>query len=129
MEKPFRKHDAAAAVRATSMANHIAENAQKQVDGYRLDSEIAERSRVKRCRSCFYFRRSRIGGAAMTRWFCGVCGSPQSASSTATDTVCRTCSDAYNLCTQCGGDLEGRERRRKWPEPASAPLPNGEAAA
>jgi hypothetical protein len=117
MEQVFKQLDAYGMLRATDAAKGIAERAVKAVDAFQIDKDKQQRLEETICRTCFYFRRSRIGGAAITRWCCGVCGRTQTAPSTATDKVCRPCGQEHLLCVQCGGDLETRVRRRKWPTP------------
>jgi hypothetical protein len=89
----------------------------KRYEDYQTDARREKRERQIVCKSCFYLSGGRIGGSAMTRWWCGICASKQIAGSTATGEVCLSCAKTHNLCTRCGGDLEMRERRRKWPTP------------
>lgn len=102
----------------TSMARIRAREAEQGVDGYRSDDGREKRMEVHECRSCFYLYRGRVGGAAMTNWKCGVCGTERTAGSTNTPSCCPDCAREHSLCTYCGGDLEMREGRRKFPTPA-----------
>lgn len=87
---------------------------------------IADQDKITRvddaveCKWCFYFATSRIGGAAMTTWECGVCSKEQMSGNTNCPTLCDDCGKTWELCTNCGGDLHGRVRRKK-PLPGDTP--------
>lgn len=82
---------------------------------YLLDKDKKTRLERLECRWCFYWESSRIGGAAMTNWLCGVCAKEQMHGSTAVPRLCNPCGKKHELCVECGGDLHQR-RRRKWNE-------------
>jgi hypothetical protein len=102
----------------TSIARqHVAEVRQNVTD-LDADARRAVRLATGECPCCFYLRSGRVGGAAMTTWFCGVCGKQDMHGSTATPKLCRECSTTHELCRECGGDLAMRSRRKKpWAEP------------
>lgn len=77
------------------------------------DSDKAARLERQECKGCFYS--SRMGGAAMTSRDCMCCDKSQLFGSTNTDVLCQPCAVAESLCKHCGGDLELRTQRRKWP--------------
>lgn len=79
------------------------------------DSRKTERVEACQCKACFYAHPDRIGGQALTESACGLCGKPLHFSSTCVDALCPECAKAHSLCTHCGGDLEMRTGRRKWP--------------
>lgn len=79
---------------------------------YLTDNEREKRGKII-CRYCFYIRGSRVGGTAMTTWYCGVCQKESLAGSTATPKVCSACAHEWELCHVCGGDIHMRKRRKK----------------
>jgi len=81
-------------------------------DRLRTDPEHHNRVQAGLCRMCYYG--SHIGGQAITTEPCMCCGKEQTYSSTATDILCRDCAKETGLCKRCGGDREGKIRR-KWP--------------
>jgi hypothetical protein len=95
--------------RATRRCDDAIELARKLLE----DPDRKERLVAHRCKSCFYFRS--MGGSAITRQPCACCGKPDAYASTNTDVLCLECAKEHSLCKKCGGDLEMRERRRKWP--------------
>jgi hypothetical protein len=101
----------------TSMARSYAEDALAAVASFNADEQRAARKTACECRTCFYLRSSRIGGAAMTYWNCGLCGVENLHSSTATPRICRECAEEHELCAECGGDVKMRGNRSKWPAP------------
>jgi hypothetical protein len=100
----------------TSMSRRHAEELVEAVRGYEADDKKEERFAAVECKRCFYLYRGRVGGCAMTRWSCGVCGKKSMHGSTAVPCICKDCGTKHKLCTYCGGDLDMRERRRKFPE-------------
>lgn len=105
--------------RSMAMATHLAkaqcESVINQAENIKGDRYKEARLKSQFCKACFYS--SRIGGQAMTTRPCMSCGSPELYSSTATDKLCLACAQEGNLCKRCGGDIDLRERRRKWPAP------------
>lgn len=74
----------------------------------RLKSDIDQTTRLseKKCRRCYYLRKVRIGGAAITERDCGSCGVTMTFGSTATDVICKNCATKLELCMQCGSRLD-----------------------
>lgn len=80
---------------------------------YLTDPDKQERlKKAHECKSCFYFKSSRIGGAALTEWNCSVCNLEEMSGSTHCPKICRECSEKYELCCECGGDIHTRVRRK-----------------
>lgn len=124
MRSPHRRLDAAAIRYATSRAKGYAQELLQAVRDFEADPNRELRLETAlECKSCFYLHRSRVGGAAMTYWTCGVCGKEDLHGSTATPRVCISCAKEHQLCRNCGGDLHMRERRRKFPTPVDPPRP------
>lgn len=104
-------------VRASYHAKDIVDAHLKLMGDTINDSRRAERLKKHECKACFYIR-GKLGGAAMTHRACGICGEDQLYSNTNTDVLCRDCAVKHNLCKHCGGDLDMRPKRRKWPSVA-----------
>lgn len=98
--------------RATDYAKYISEDYVAKSLQFLSDGNKADRIRRGLCKTCFYFRLSRVGGAAMTSRPCGICGEEQHYGSTATDPLCLACANEWKLCKQCGGDSLMRIRRK-----------------
>lgn len=85
---------------------------------YLADEKKKEREAKGECKTCFYMRSSRIGGAAITSKPCDLCGEYMSFGSTNTDRLCLECAVKNKICKRCGGDLHMRTRRaEKVPKP------------
>ena len=93
----------------------------------RIADDTDRKARLERqfCKACFYF--TRMGGAACTTQPCACCASPERYGSTATDVLCKPCAKEHSLCKHCGGDVEMRVGRRKWPV-ANTPTERNDAA-
>lgn len=78
---------------------------------YLADEKKKEREKQGECKTCFYLRSSRIGGAAITTKPCDLCGEYKMYGSTNTDRLCLDCSVKNKICKRCGGDLHMRTRR------------------
>jgi hypothetical protein len=110
---PFDKgHWAWQTNRSHDMFVDLIERAEKAKN----DTDREARLIKQLCISCHYIR-GRIGGAAMTTQPCACCLKPEMYGSTATDELCLSCADKHNLCKRCGGDIDMKRGRRKWPEP------------
>jgi hypothetical protein len=72
----------------------------------KTDAEKEQRLAAQQCRCCYYLRKVRIGGAAMTERPCGSCDTPMFFSSTATDVLCPECAQKQSLCKQCGARID-----------------------
>jgi len=79
------------------------------------DTDKQNRLKEQNCKCCYYG--SRIGGQAITTQPCMCCDTPVMYGSTATDALCMPCAKENDLCKRCGGDIEMRTRRKKWPTP------------
>lgn len=115
MTRPAVRLDVVAMVRATENAADYVANTIARADAARNDSDRTARREKSLCPCCYYIERSRAGGASITHQPCALCGADQSYGSTATDALCLPCAREHSLCKRCGGDLEMRPRRRKWP--------------
>jgi hypothetical protein len=111
MRQPAAKIDNASVQWATGAAVRIGESTVKSALEFMRDDRRKDRLKKGECRTCFYIRNSRIGGAAMTSRPCGICGWDQMYGSTNTDVLCMKCAEIHKLCKYCGGDLEMRTRR------------------
>lgn len=102
-------------ISATEYAKSRVESIISRAKIIERDELKQERINAQECKSCFY--QDRIGGAAITDRECMCCGKIQQYGSTATNALCKPCATKHSLCKHCGGDVELRVRRRKWPEP------------
>jgi hypothetical protein len=123
MEIPFRRHTPYDQQFATSLSRQHRASVTEKVQRMEQDVDRDARLEAGECLTCYYLRRPRVGGSAMTTWWCGLCGTPCRHGSTAVPKVCPPCSDANHLCRECGGDLDLRDRRRKWATPVTATAP------
>ena len=114
MTRPRRRIDIVSMNSATHMAERCVSDHIKSALRMQDDPDREKRIREGLCRWCYYCR-GRIGGAAMTTQPCGLCGTPETYGSTATDELCLPCAKEHSLCKRCSGDREMRTLRRKWP--------------
>jgi hypothetical protein len=99
---------------ATNVAKRKVDGTIKLAAKMQNDSEKDARLKTYKCKGCFYY--PSIGGAALTVTNCKICGIKLMHSSTATDNLCLECAKKYKICKKCGGDIDMRTKRRKWPQ-------------
>jgi hypothetical protein len=76
------------------------------------DAHAEKRLAARLCLYCFYLERS-LAGQAFTKWSCVLCGEPQPMHhNTNVPRVCQSCADAFDLCVQCSGTRDCRQRSR-----------------
>ena len=88
----------------------------KDAAAYIIDATKEKRLKSHECKTCYYLRGGGMAGQSMWSWNCGVCGEDQLHHNTSTPKVCHKCCDQWGLCQRCGGDIEQRKRKQKWPE-------------
>lgn len=110
-----------ATFRAVRLATEILESARS----FEADSNKRYRLEKHECKTCFYFRSNRIGGAAMTTQPCAICSEAMLFGNTATSLICLNCAKQHKLCRHCGADSELRPKRRL-PVPTSPADPKPE---
>jgi hypothetical protein len=77
------------------------------------DADRKGREAHQRCRWCHYARAGRVALQAFTEWTCIVCDVAQPPHHNSNHPkVCVACACANNLCTECGGDFDMRDRRK-----------------
>lgn len=76
------------------------------------DGQHAARLKAQECRHCFYRVSIQLACQAFTSWKCAHCPAEAQHHNSATPRVCAECSAAFELCTQCGGDIEMRFRSK-----------------
>jgi hypothetical protein len=113
MDRPAPKFDRMLLLTATGRANRRCADAIELARKLLDDTDRKARLAAQRCKSCFYFRS--MGSASCTSQPCACCAKPEGYGSTNTDVLCLACAKEHSLCKKCGGDLEMRELRRKWP--------------
>lgn len=114
MERPAKNMTIVGMSNATHFSKRYTEEVIEEARNIENDTQRAERKAQSLCKACFY-RGGRVGGATLTSQPCMSCGEIQHYGSTATDALCLECAKKHELCKQCGGDRELRERRRNWP--------------
>lgn len=107
----------------TDYMKHLGKEAVKNAARWQIDPDKKLRQKASECRTCYYLRRGRVGGAAMTSFPCGLCGEVQLAGSTNTDRLCLKCGLEHQLCVYCGADVELRSRRTVDLPPAKVMIP------
>lgn len=88
------------------------EATKKIIDDIASDAERKVRLEKQECPFCFY-RKSRIGGAAMTSVQCGLCDETVRSSNTNVDVLCKMCAKDNGLCKHCGADIDLKSRRKR----------------
>lgn len=76
------------------------------------DLDRSERMERHECRWCFYARRTRSAGQAITSKPCDSCGNVETYPTTATDRVCRPCGERLGICVLCAADIDLVDRRK-----------------
>jgi hypothetical protein len=76
------------------------------------DGQREARLKAKQCRHCFYRISIQLACQAFTSWKCAHCDHEAQHHNSATPRVCGDCSTDFELCTQCGGDIEMRFRTK-----------------
>lgn len=97
---------------ATDMSLSMANGAIRRARLLEEDPRKDERLEIPLCKTCMYM--PRLGGAAITKSNCAICGEEIVNASTNTNLVCQTCAKLHDLCAHCGGDVHGRLGRRKF---------------
>lgn len=115
MKARKRKVDAVSIERATNIAKERSLEYTRMAERFDGDTDKKERLSECKCKSCFYFFHSRMGGAAMTTIDCGICDKETLFGSTAVEPICKDCARENSLCVQCGGDLDMKIRRKPYP--------------
>jgi hypothetical protein len=78
------------------------------------DPDKKKRHEVGLC-PVHYYDHTNIGGAAITKCMCGLCGEEMVFSSTSVDKVCAECAKTKQLCKYCGADIDLKRRRKDLP--------------
>lgn len=83
----------------------IADDYKTRWTEYRLDAEAKVRRKESICKTCWYILRPKSGGRVPTRTHCELCDCVIVSPTTATDKLCEKCAKDYQLCKECGADL------------------------
>lgn len=111
LKNPKKSIDSVSVARSTDFAKSIAEDCVRHALEYLSDSNKEKRINACECKTCFYLRSGRIGGASMTSQECAICSNEVWYGSTNTDPLCEDCSAKHELCKRCTGDVHMRPRR------------------
>lgn len=101
--------------RATYWSQRRVEETRYKLAQFELDVDKDDRLLYGQCRWCWYFRSGGIAGQAFTSRRCDTCGETQTYSSTDTLKLCLGCSQKYELCRRCSGDIHERTREELQP--------------
>jgi len=102
---PFRKLTICDVVRR----NHTNKDVIESFKRYLEDPDKKKRIESQECVYCFYA--GKMGGAAITKSFCGLCEKEMTFASTCTDRLCKECAASKGLCKHCASDMEYKNRR------------------
>lgn len=100
MEVPFRKLTITDVENATYSCRERIDMTAERALQYLSDPEKSDRHKDALCVPCYYG--TRIGGAAMTHAYCGICRLKMLFNSTSTDKLCQGCALRLDLCKHCG---------------------------
>ena len=116
MERFYRPITPYEMIRNTSQSLKQVEHILELAGKFAMDMQKTDRTGEKnnKCICCFYS--SRIAGAAITISHCGICGEKLMAGSTDTNRLCLACAKEHDLCEHCGGDVNLKPNRKKWPQ-------------
>lgn len=106
-----RRFDLCSVNHATGINKLHLDSLRRRLQKYDEDPRKDDRLKKGECRFCYYIR-GKIGGAMITKKFCDACGIEVLYSSTCVGSVCIDCGSKHRICTHCGGDLNGRSRRK-----------------
>jgi len=106
-----KRFDLCTILNATGMNKSYLRDFRKKIERYDEDPDKEARLEKRECKFCFYVK-SQIGGAMMTNKPCDSCGVDVLYGSTCTGSVCKDCSKKHRVCTNCGGDIDGKNRRK-----------------
>jgi hypothetical protein len=112
MKAPTRRIDRVSIERATHIAKDMTQSYIEKVEALQADVGKKDRQEECKCKACFYFHKVRIGGAAMTSINCGICETEMMFGSTAVEPICKCCAKKNELCVQCGGDIDMKNKRK-----------------
>ena len=105
---------------ATLYAQRHIEGTRKRLARAEIDDGRVARLAQRECVVCFYMRGG-LAGQAFTDWKCNACGVDGNYPNTAVPRFCNACSDKFEICVRCGGDIELRQRRSVQPPKTRKP--------
>ena len=78
-----------------------------------LENDPDRKARLKDCTCVVCYYGSHIGGQAFTHRDCGECGKDMMYGSTCTDKYYLECAAKFQVCKQCGADVNLVNRRKR----------------
>ena len=96
----------------THRARDRADDMRDRLERFDTDPDKSGRDKAHECKCCYYLCRPRIGGAACCQRPCCFCGETIHSGSTSIGVACGKCADERGLCAYCGGDRNGKVRRK-----------------
>jgi predicted nucleic acid-binding Zn ribbon protein len=115
MQQKKQHVDKVSIYRSNSCGKEMIESALIRAENIHSDNDKKNRLDKCLCKSCYYIFDRRMGGASITRRPCGICEKTMQFSNTATDVICPSCAKQNDMCKQCGGDIELKNRRSPKP--------------
>lgn len=109
MEVPFRKLNYSDVENANWSRKEQVDATTARALQYLSDPECDKRWASVQCVVCYYG--TRIGGAAMTKSYCGHCQMGMVFNSTSTDKLCPACAVQLDLCKHCGAGIDLKLKR------------------
>lgn len=97
---------------ATDMAKSYEESLRTRLANFDADARGEERKKRGQCKACFHLKAGSIAGQACTTRQCGLCATVIMHGNTNCPVLCPACAAKMQLCTQCGGDLNMKTRRK-----------------
>ena len=93
----------------THFALSYAQRATKNVEDLKQDARRDKRREAGECKTCFYLKSARVGGAELTKAACRMCGREMILATAATPPeICSDCAKENELCRMCMADQELR---------------------
>jgi len=111
MNYPKHKIDRVSVCNATAFTNLRIDLTLERAKQYTEDPDKKKRLELSICKPCFYERT--VAGQAFTNRPCGLCETVLQSSNTNVDVLCIGCAKVNNLCKKCGGDIDGKDRRKR----------------
>lgn len=109
----MKRFDRIKMLNATKLSKDLVAGAIHRASNVQLDPDKNKRLKEQECLSCFYIYRPRQGVPTTSE--CGLCGVDVK-DGFVQHVLCMNCAKKGNLCHHCGGDMDLKVGRRKWPE-------------
>lgn len=85
------------------------------------DIERPARLAARQCKGCFY-QGATLATQAFTDWVCKLCPRTGQESTGDVPYLCQSCSESFDLCRKCGGDIDMERRSARFGRKAKKPI-------